>query len=96
MTNPYEIEDFGAPCGNCGDDSVGQLRVQGEDHPVALCGSCMDHAIVLCGNCEQWIWDDHRSFRTFGTATKYCKSCNDAVEEAIANVSLPDMNQVRR
>ena len=92
--NPYETEDFGAPC-VCGDDSVDALHIVGHDHPVPLCPSCMDHAVTLCGNCERWIWVE-KGYRTFGTPTLYCGSCNDAVEAALAKVPLPDMNQVRR
>jgi hypothetical protein len=95
MTNPYEVEDFGAPCGSCGDDAVEAVDIVGVEGDVPLCGSCLDHAVTFCGNCERRIWQAE-GYRTFGTPTLYCVTCDEAVRDALKLVQLPDMNAVRR
>lgn len=97
MTNPYEVEDFGAPCGVCGDDAVDAVDIVGVEGYVALCGSCLDHAVTFCGSCDRRIWNrPETTYRTFGTATLYCESCDRAVSDALKLTRLPDMNSVRR
>lgn len=97
MTNPYDFDFYngGAPCGCCGDDAVEAVDVVGVEGFVPLCGSCLDHAVTFCGNCDRRIFS-HDGYRTFGTPTLYCKSCDAAVSDALKLVPVANMDSVRR